>query len=299
MREILHSTFPGLIKRIEKSDRARVTVECYDGKSANKISTSKDVLSNFNLEAFVPSFRVSREGIIRNIPLDISTEDIIRFSSTSLKCPIVEARRFVHKNEKGEKFPSTTVQIKFEGQEIQNFIDLFHMRIKVDPYITQPKLCYSCFRFGHVTNQCKNPRCRFCGSSPHEKDQVCQQINGPYSCLNCKGSHLVSDKNCRPLKNNPLLEKCRPLGKFLLKKLFSSSIKKKGSLGPIMLHLNPTICIIKEISCITAQLSLLPDLIILTFPVWGKLILTPYWKSLAYQMRHHMLVWFLQIPNPP
>ena len=31
------------------------------------------------------------------------------------------------------------------------------MRIRVDPYITQPKLCYSCFRFSYVANQCKIP----------------------------------------------------------------------------------------------------------------------------------------------
>ena len=189
MGKILHSTFPGLIKRIEKSDRARVLVECFHGKPANKIVTSKDALSNFNLEAFIPNFRVSREGIIRNIPLDTSIEDIIKFSSTNLKCPIIEARRFVHWNEKREKVPSTKVQIKFEEQEIPYFIDLFHMRIKVDPYITQPKLCYSCFRFGHEANQCKNPRCRFCGSSAHEKEQVCPQVNGPHTCLNC---HLLN-----------------------------------------------------------------------------------------------------------
>ena len=231
MGKILHSTFPGLIKKMEKSDRARVTVKCYDGKSANKIVTSKDVLSDFNPEAFITNFRVSREGIIRNIPLDISTEDIIRFSATSLKCSIMEARRFVHKNEKGEKVPSTTVQIKFEGQEIPDFIDLFHMRIKVDPYITQPKLCYSCFRFGHVANQCKNPRCRFCGSSPHEKEQVCPQINGPYTCLNCKGSHIVSDKSCPAFKEQSTIRKMAAFRNIPIKeasKLFHQEKRQSG-----------------------------------------------------------------------
>ena len=158
MGKILHIAFPGLIKHIEKFDRTRISVECFDGKSANKIVSSRDSLGRFNLEGFVPNFRVSREGIIRNIPLDISV-DVIRFSSTNLKCPILDARRFIHKNKKVEKIPSTTIQIKFEGQEVPEFIDLFHMRIRVDPYITQPKVCFSCFRFGHVANQCKNPRC--------------------------------------------------------------------------------------------------------------------------------------------
>ena len=207
MGKILHTAFPSLIKRIEKSDRTRISVECFDGKSANRIVSSRVSLEKFNLEAFIPNFPVSREGIIRNIPLDISVEDVIRFSSTNLKCPILDARRFIHKNEKGEKIPSTTVQIKLEGKEVPEFIDLFHMRIRVDPYITQPKVCFSCFRFGHVANQCKNPRCRFCGSSLHEEGHLCPQTKGSHTCFNCKGPHLVSDKNCPAFKNQSTIRK--------------------------------------------------------------------------------------------
>ena len=122
MGKILHTAFPGLIKRIEKSDRAKISVECFDGKSVNKIVSPRDSLGKFNLEALIPNFQVSREGIIRNILLDISVEDVIRFSSINLKCPILDARRFIHKNEKGEKIPSTIIQIKFEGQEVPEFI---------------------------------------------------------------------------------------------------------------------------------------------------------------------------------
>ena len=77
----------------------------------------------------------------------------------------------------------------------------------VDPYIAQPKVCFSCFRFGHVANQCKNPRCRFCGSSPHEEGHLCPQTNGPHTCLNCKGPHLISDKNCPAFKNQSTIRK--------------------------------------------------------------------------------------------
>ena len=49
MGKILHTSFPGLIKRIEKSDRAKISVECFDGKSANRIVSSRDSLGRFNL----------------------------------------------------------------------------------------------------------------------------------------------------------------------------------------------------------------------------------------------------------
>ena len=38
--QILHSSFPGIIKNISKSNFSRVDVECYDGKGANKIAES-------------------------------------------------------------------------------------------------------------------------------------------------------------------------------------------------------------------------------------------------------------------
>ena len=91
---------PGLIKNIKKSDRSKILVECFDSMSANKIVSSKDSLVEFNLEAHIPNYRISREGIIRNIPLDISMEDIIRFSTTSIKCSVLSTRRFIYENER-------------------------------------------------------------------------------------------------------------------------------------------------------------------------------------------------------
>ena len=138
--QILHSSFPGMIKNISKSNFSRVDAECYDGKGANKIVESNKTLINHNLKAFIPNYRVSREGIIRDILLEIEIDDIIRYASRNLKCPVLSARRFLSKKYNGELTPSTTIKIRFDGQEVPDYVYLFYLRIKVQPYTTQHKI---------------------------------------------------------------------------------------------------------------------------------------------------------------
>ena len=171
--QIVYSSFPGIIKNISKSNFSRVDVECYDGKGANKIAESNKTLINHNLKTFIHNYRVSREGIIRDIPLEIEIDDIIRYASTNLKCPVLSDCRFLSKKDNEELTPSTTIQIRFDGQAVPDYVYLFHLRIKFQSYITQPKICFKCYRFGHVANQCKKPRCRFCGEDPHERESTC------------------------------------------------------------------------------------------------------------------------------
>ena len=103
--------------------------------------------------------------------------------------------------------PSTTIQIRFDGQDVPDYVYLFHLRIKVQPYITQPMICFNCYRFGHVAIQCKKPRCRFCGEDPHESESTCPLVKGPYLCINCKGQHLVTDENCPNYTDKCLIRK--------------------------------------------------------------------------------------------
>ena len=90
--QTLHSSFPGIIKNISKSNFSRVDVECYDVKGANKILESYKTLINRNLKAFIHTNRVSREGIIWDIAPKIEIDDIVGHASTNLKCPVLSAR---------------------------------------------------------------------------------------------------------------------------------------------------------------------------------------------------------------
>lgn len=53
--------------------------------------------------------------------------------------------------------------------------------------------CFHCQKFGHSSNNCKNPQlCAKCGTEGH----VYENCHGQPSCVNCEGSHSSSSKLC-------------------------------------------------------------------------------------------------------
>jgi len=72
--------------------------------------------------------------------------------------------------------------------------------IDVSPFVPRIKICYSCFRVGHISKACKsNPRCIFCGKDPHDKnkeDDLCPERNNLPNCINCQGGHLATSHDC-------------------------------------------------------------------------------------------------------
>lgn len=60
---------------------------------------------------------------------------------------------------------------------------------------TEQKRCYRCQLFGHDSQICDNDiRCRYC-SLNHPYSQCSNKHKKPV-CLNCRGEHMTSDKNC-------------------------------------------------------------------------------------------------------
>jgi hypothetical protein len=59
------------------------------------------------------------------------------------------------------------------------------------------RICYRCWRFGHITTQCMAPqRCGRCSEKGHKKEN-CPKPPEVKHCCNCKGPHAAYDeKNC-------------------------------------------------------------------------------------------------------
>ena len=152
--KILHKNFKDEVTECKKKEPSRTTILFKSGSRVNKIAENLNKI-NPNLKAHIPNFRVTRLGIIRNVPTDISIEEIEECSVSS--APIVEAKRFEWKDKEGNSIPGTTVLITFDGQTLPQDIKLYFLLLRVDPYVSQPKICYSCYRHGHVKNICKNP----------------------------------------------------------------------------------------------------------------------------------------------
>ncbi|KYN18334.1 hypothetical protein ALC57_09353 [Trachymyrmex cornetzi] len=76
-------------------------------------------------------------------------------------------------------------------------VALFSVLYKVDAFVPRIKICYTCYRAGHIGKDCKStqPRCLFCGS-PREDNHSCSVDQSRASCINCGREHLATSHTC-------------------------------------------------------------------------------------------------------
>lgn len=174
------------IVQIKKIGDGKILVEVRTAAAANNIVNNSYWGKN-NLKAFIPSFRVLRTGIIKDIDQSLDI-DCIKENLTS-RVRVISIQRLnrrLHINGKVQYAPSRTLCVKFAGQCLPSEIILFNARYRVDPYIPKARICFSCYRIGHIRKECKSkPRCVFCGMDPHN-DEVCPQKDNEPQCINCK-----------------------------------------------------------------------------------------------------------------
>lgn len=125
------------------------------------------------LRAFIPRNLIETYGVIRDVPIYISDEDIMRDIKSSVKVTYV--RRFLKKNRQSGDFVKTlSVKIGFAGSEVPEEIYLNFTRLRVDIFYPAVKQCHNCGRLGHTRKGCKSrQRCLRCG-----KDGVCESECG-------------------------------------------------------------------------------------------------------------------------
>ena len=84
--------------------------------------------------------------------------------------------------------------LTFGNTTLPKSIKIGYMSVVVRQYIPNPLRCFKCQRFGHGTNSCRGTEiCAKCGKGDHS-DNLC--IEQKPSCINCKGEHSASDRNC-------------------------------------------------------------------------------------------------------
>lgn len=185
------------VKNINKIGRSKLSVEFFNPEAANTF-LDNPILREKNLSATIPSFRVIRSGIIKDIPTDFSPEDLVASIESSAK--ILSATRLNRKirNEQGSSLvPSRSVLVKFEGQILPSAVSIFKVRHPVLPYIPKVQICFSCFRFGHIGANCRGKtRCSRCGGLRHADMSECDRASLPPICINCKGEHLPTQPSC-------------------------------------------------------------------------------------------------------
>lgn len=207
----------GIIE-IKKAGYSKVSVFLQTGKFANSLTEDSRLYEN-DLVAFIPPFRISRKGIIRNVPLELTEEQIMEGIKSPIKILAIRRlnRRIInhlrpatdqqttnaHSSfEDTLTSPSYSVEITFEGQKLPTYATLYYVNHPITPYVSRVSMCHACYRFGHIKASCKgSPRCFHCGEKGHvaNKDD-CPHWQKPSICANCKGDHRVTDPNCPELQ---------------------------------------------------------------------------------------------------
>jgi len=164
--------------------------------AANKLVASEQ-LAVHKLRAFIPTFRVLRAEVIRDVPQNVSLEALKELTSSPIK--ILEFHRLnrrVKLDGEIKYLPSRAVCIKFAGQFLPSHVNIFNCRYSVSPFIPKTRICFSCFRVGHLSKMCKSQSwCIYCGKAGHKAGEDCELKNSP-CCINCRGAHLPTSHTC-------------------------------------------------------------------------------------------------------
>jgi len=194
---VISQIFPRDILEIKKVGRNKVLVQTNSYEAANRLVSNSSLFSH-NLKAFIPTYKVLRARIVKDVPQDLSVELLRESISSSIKIlEIHRLNRRIKIDNEIRYVPSRTVCLKFAGQSLLGFIYLFNCRYPVQPFIPKTRICFSCFRVGHLSKVCKSrPRCLHCGEASHDTPEICAFKQSSPKCINCNGEHLATSHDC-------------------------------------------------------------------------------------------------------
>lgn len=186
------------IIELKKIGKGKIMAELKTHQAANNL-VSSELLDRNNLHAFIPTYRTLRTGTVRDIPSGINEDELLK----AIEAPgfnVLEVRRFNRRiREEGniKYIPSSTICVKFAGQLLPKHIFIFKTRHEVFPFVPKTKVCFKCYRVGHISSSCRgSERCLRCGQSKHSEDKACPAEDNPPQCINCQGNHLATSSNC-------------------------------------------------------------------------------------------------------
>ena len=182
---------------VKRIGRNRFSVEFQSSADANSFHSLPALTTN-NYEATIPSYIVTRMGIVRNIPVEWSMEEVV----SSVEVPpgfgrVIKARRLNRKtttdNGSPSWIPTQSIVVTFSGQKLPPNIYCFYNSLPVEIYLLPTIQCNKCCRFGHIKAQCRSrPRCYKCAQN-HEGSEC---SSSAVSCLFCSGPHSANDQSC-------------------------------------------------------------------------------------------------------
>ncbi|KAL0878506.1 hypothetical protein ABMA27_003600 [Loxostege sticticalis] len=187
-----------ILDGVKKVARNKISVEFSSSSAANNF-INNDLLPLHKYTASIPTYNVTRIGLIKGIPPDWSMEELAENLTVPIGCGILlKARRLNRKqvvDNKATWIPTQSVVVTFKGQVLPERVFCCHTSIPVETYQLPTIQCMNCCRFGHVKAQCRSqPRCFRCAQS--HSAEGCNVQEDKASCINCSGPHFALNKSC-------------------------------------------------------------------------------------------------------
>ncbi|XP_070522275.1 uncharacterized protein [Cardiocondyla obscurior] len=110
----------------------KVMIECRDFNSANKIIDNPDLL-NHGLKAFIPSFKLVRSGIIRDIPQELTPQELIEMIES--KYEVIEVHRLNRRTNTSEEWVMSARHAKVNQDAFIVVISVIQKESIVPPLI--------------------------------------------------------------------------------------------------------------------------------------------------------------------
>lgn len=191
---------PGSVKRIGRNKCTVAFSTCSDANEFLKSNT----LSLNKFKAFIPTFNVTRIGIVRGVPAEWSLEEVQENITTPIGCgKVIKIRRLNYKvqvNGSPVWKPSESIVITFDGQILPKKIYMCYNALNVNIYVYPTIQCFRCCRYGHTKMQCRaaESRCFKCGQN--HTAETCNIEEDCASCIMCSGFHFATSKACPEFK---------------------------------------------------------------------------------------------------
>lgn len=199
---------------LKVTGRHRVKINFSNKDKANQLINDNNLVID-NLKAYVPDQFVQRIGIVKNIDTEISDDELMEHLSCKNGIQIKEITRFLKKtkdeNNMDIQIKLRTLKITFQGQLLPDEVEIYNVKRKVLPYLFTVTQCFGCGRYGHTKKNCKNKKktCANCGEEEHKNPE--EKCTRKSYCVNCKGSHKSTDKECAEFIRQSAMKKLMSL----------------------------------------------------------------------------------------
>lgn len=191
------------VSEIRKTGKNRLQITTTDKNDANKILTCETINKIKQIKTFIPRAFIFTVGVVKNVPLDLTDDEIFDAShATGVYINKVERMFFWDKTTKTRK-PSLNVKIEFRSTTLPQEMIVFYVRKKVEYFIPRPTVCKTCLRYGHVATICKSHTklCVNCTAPTHIYSPDCE-------CNHCLKLCQQKCKHCNTEDHNTMHASC-------------------------------------------------------------------------------------------